>query len=236
MIIDDEQHSINLLEEFIKDITDLKLVLSTTNVLEAISFIQNEMPDIIFLDINMPKVSGFEFLKLIKSTDHSPYVILITAYSEYAVQGFDLDVFDYLVKPVPFERFLKSIQKVQLLQKKLKNTDSGQEDYFFVKVDSKNKSVKISLSEILYIQGLKNYVSIFTSSGRIVTMLNMKDIEDHLKSNKFIRVHRSYIIPTDRISKIDGNRVFISPDSTEIPIGESYKDALYKFLSERSIK
>jgi DNA-binding LytR/AlgR family response regulator len=237
VIIDDEQHAINILAAFIAELPDVKLMWSTTNAVENIDRLHQEGVDLIFLDINMPKISGFELMKLIKKSGYHPNFIFTTAYSEYAVQGFEYEAVDYLLKPIAFDRFLRAVQKVRLL---LPQNAPGKEqegkNYIFVKVDSKNNAVKINFKDILYIEGLKNYVSIFTTTERTVALLNMKDLEDCLPKQQFLRVHRSYIIPMERIKSINGNRIFLTDCNDVIPIGETYRSLFADFLSKNSIR
>ncbi|MDB5141114.1 MAG: DNA-binding response regulator [Mucilaginibacter sp.] len=236
MIVDDEQHAVKLLENFIGQFSDLDLVKATISPIEALSYLQNYQVDVIFLDVNMPQISGIEFLKLTRDMGKSPYFILTTAYTEYALQGYEYEVMDYLIKPIAFERFTKAIQKVQIAINKIKGNRNELENYFFAKIDTKNKAVKINFSEIHYIEGLKNYVSIFTKEGRIVVMLTMHELEKRLEDHNFIRTHRSYIIPINNIKIVEGNRIYLKNVGTPIPLGESYKTKFTDFLLKHSLK
>ncbi|HMG07259.1 MAG TPA: LytTR family DNA-binding domain-containing protein [Mucilaginibacter sp.] len=236
IIIDDEQHAINLLENFIAQFPNLELIRSTTNPIEAISFLQQDQPDIVFLDINMPHISGIEFLNLVKDMEVFPNFILTTAYPEYALQGYEYQVIDYLIKPIALERFTKAIQKVQITINKHKSQKKEPEDYFFAKIDTKNKAIKINIAEILYVEGLKNYVSIFTKDGRIMVLLPMHELEKRLEGHAFIRIHRSYIIPINKIRIVEGNRIFLTNIAEPIPLGESYKTKFADFLLKNSLK
>lgn len=230
--VDDEPLALSLIEDFTKKIPFLNHIKSCKNAFEAIDIIQKEKIDLIFLDINMPGISGVE---LIKSIDHKPLVIFTTAYSEYAVQGFELSAVDYLVKPFLFERFFKAVNKAYELYN-LKNkkgvpapeNNSFAEDFIFVKADY--SSLKISLKDILYVEGLKDYVKIYTKEKKILTLITMKKIEDKLPSSNFIRVHRSFIVALDKIESIQRNRIIIN--NNWIPVGTSYKAEFYKRIED----
>ena len=233
--VDDEPLALNLIEDFAKKIPFLNYIKSCKNAFEAIDIIQKEHIDLIFLDINMPDISGIE---LIKNIAHKPLVIFTTAYSEYAVQGFELSAVDYLIKPFLFERFFKAVNKAYE-QYNLKNKKtisvtqekSFAEDYIFVKADY--SSVKIYLKDILYLEGLKDYVKIHTKEKKILTLITMKKIEEKLPSSNFIRVHRSFIVAIDKIESIQRNRIIIN--SIWIPVGNSYKNEFYKRIEDVNI-
>lgn len=233
--VDDEPLALNLIEDFTKKIPFLTYVKSCKNAFEAIEIIQKEKIDLVFLDINMPDISGIE---LIKNIEHKPLVIFTTAYSEYAVQGFELSAVDYLVKPFLFERFFKAVNKAyELYNLKNKKTNSTTEinsytkDYIFVKADY--SSVKIFLNDILYIEGLKDYVKIHTKEKKILTLITMKKIEEKLPSSNFIRVHRSFIVALDKIESIQRNRIIINKNW--IPVGDSFKIDFYKRIEDANL-
>lgn len=234
VIVDDEPEAINILKAFIAEVPELTVVYSSTNAIDILSFLQGETIDILFVDVNMPKLSGIELIKLIKRLPAAPFFILTTAYSHYAIDGYDNDVLDYLLKPIAFDRFYKAVQKVMLLRnhKEVYETKA----YFFVTVDTKNKTIKINHEDILYIEGLKNFVSIYTKPERIVAMLNMKDLEALLPRNKFQRVHKSYIIPTERIKSLVGNAIHLIGGQNVIPLGPTYRAGFIYFLKMNSIK
>lgn len=233
--VDDEPLALNLIEDFVKKIPFLTYIKSCKNAFEAIEIIQKEKIDLIFVDINMPDVSGIE---LIKNIENKPLVIFTTAYSEYAIQGFELSAVDYLIKPFLFERFFKAVNKAyELFNLKNKKTNSITEintftkDYIFVKADY--SSVKILLSDILYIEGLKDYVKIHTKEKRILTLITMKKIEEKLPSSNFIRVHRSFIVALDKIESIQRHRIIMN--NNRIPVGDSYKTDFYKRIEDANI-
>lgn len=228
IIIDDEPLALELLEDFVSKIPNLKLVSSCSNAIEAVAILQNNIIDLIFLDIEMPDFSGIEF---IKSLEAKPLFIFTTAYSHYAIEGFNLNAVDYLVKPIPFHRFLKAVNRAQELYL-LKKEDSlpsiknlGTPNFIFVKSDYEN--IKLNFDDIKYFEGLKDYIKIFSTSHKpILTLSNFKKIEEKLPEDLFIRVHRSYIVSLKHINSVQRNRIII--DGVRIPIGQNYKDEFIK--------
>jgi len=227
IIIDDEQPAIDVLEHYVRQITDLQLLASFTNPLEALQFLNKTPVDLLFLDIQMPEISGID---LIRTIPNRTKIILTTAYSEFVTEGFELEVADYLLKPVPFPRFLKAVQRVQ----QAINTTSGKEpadtvepadDYFFVKTELKGKILKINFRDIDYIEGEKNYVAIYHAGIKTMALLNMKDLEDRLPARYFMRIHRSYIIPLEKIVAIEGNTVSLRGVKEKILLGDTYRAA-----------
>jgi two-component system, LytTR family, response regulator len=223
--IDDEPLALELLEDNISKVPFLQLVATCQNPLQAMEVVQREQPDLIFLDIQMPGLTGLQFLQ---SLQNRPMAILITAYEKYALDSYNLDVIDYLVKPVSLDRFIKACNKAYDLYQ-LKTAAKGspgdnQPDYIFVNVEY--SLVKVVLADIMWIEGLKDYIRIHlhNSNKPIVTRMNMKTIEDELPSDEFLRIHKSYIVSIHFITSIRKNSVFIN--DTELPIGESYKDAV----------
>jgi DNA-binding LytR/AlgR family response regulator len=235
LVVDDEQGAIDILKNFIEKTPFLKLVASTTNPVEAIGMVQNQSIDLIFLDVHMPQISGLDFMKLVQGKSK---VILTTAYTEFAVDGFENDAVDYLLKPIAFERFLKAAQKALL---KVSHAAPvlvaapAEDDYIFVKTDNKGKIVKVEFSDIIYVEGLKNYLSIYTREERIVTLLNMKDLEERLPPKYFMRVHKSYIVSLDKIKAVDGNQIVIKDTKTYVPLGDTYRNAFFAALQEKVI-
>ncbi|SRR5260221_7629254 len=226
--VDDEKLVLDLLVDDIQKVPFLQLVQRCRNAMEAADVLHKENVDLIFLDIQMPGLSGLQFLQTLKNP---PMVIFITAYKEYALDGFNLNAVDYLLKPVSFERFLKACNKAyeffNLQQKPLaKEADPG---YFFVYVEY--NLVKVVVSEILYIEAMKDYVKIFiTSSGRpVITRASMKAMEEKLSGYRFVRTHKSYILSADKITAIKRDLVCI--DKIELPLSEGYKADVEKMLS-----
>lgn len=223
VIIDDEQHAIDVLQMHISKMPLLELQLATTNPIEAFQYVQQHKVDLIFLDIQMPELNGLQFLKLLNGKTQ---VILTTAYSEHALEGYEFDVVDYLLKPVLFDRFLKAVQKV-IRQKPAEETEAKKEadppekEFLFVKTGVRNKVVKIMLSDILYVESKGNYVLFMTESEQIMTLLSLKDLENELPKSRFIRIHNSYIVSIHYITALEGNQVQVR--KTMLPIGETYK-------------
>jgi two-component system LytT family response regulator len=228
IIVDDEQPAIDVLEHYVKQIPSLELLASFTNPLQALQLLNERPVDLLFLDIQMPEISGIDLIRAIRGRSK---VILTTAYSEFVSEGFELEVADYLLKPVPFPRFLKAIQRVQQLQDEpaapghAPEDNDAADDYFFVKTELKGKMLKINFKDIDYIEGMKNYVAIHHDGTRTVALLNMKDLEDRLPARYFMRIHRSYIIALEKIVAIEGNTVFLRKVREGILLGETYKTA-----------
>lgn len=230
LIIDDEPLAVELLEDFVSKVSFLSLVKSCSSAFEAISVIQDETIDLIFSDIEMPEFTGIEF---IKSLENTPLFIFTTAYSHYAVEGFNLNAVDYLVKPIPFHRFLTAVNRAKELFELKRNSvettvvqplSLQSSDFIFVKSEYEN--LKVNLNTIRYIEGLKDYIKIYTNDPKpILTLNSLKAFEEKLPSN-FIRVHRSFIVSLDHIKSVQRNRIII--DKVYIPIGKNYKDDFIK--------
>jgi len=227
LVVDDEPLAIEIITDYIEKIPSLELAKSTTSAFEAIQFVQNNPVDLIFLDVQMPELTGIQFLKVI---DGKCPVILTTAFPEYALESYELQVTDYLLKPIAFDRFYKAVQKVLGNKQEQKSESQAQSvpaqpmDFIFVKTE--HKILKVNLDDILYIEGLKDYISIFTAAERIITLQNMRKMEETLPVSKFVRVHRSYIVPLDKIEFIERSRIRIKDQI--IPIGDTYRDNFFK--------
>jgi len=222
--VDDEPLALELLEDNISKLPYLHLVAKCGNAMEAMKVLQSQTIDLIFLDIQMPGLTGLQF---IQSLSQKPMIILITAYEKFALEGFNLDVVDYLVKPVALERFVKACNKAwELFQMKTTSSPQGtpSPDYFFVNVDY--SLLKITFSDIIWIEGLKDYIKIHLKSSNkaVITRMGMKTIEEQLPQQKFIRIHKSYIVSIDYITAVRKNSVFIG--AMELPVGESYRDTV----------
>jgi two-component system LytT family response regulator len=222
IVVDDEQHAIDILMHYIKQTPLLSAIATTTNPIEALQIIATQKVDLVFLDIHMPELSGMDFIKALNG---KAKVILTTAYSEFALEGYELDVIDYLLKPIRLPRFLSAVQKAA---KSLKEADIEdiEDDYIFVKTESKGKLLKINLAEIDYVEGMKNYVAIHSGGSKVMVYTAMKEIEDRLPAKYFMRIHKSFIIRIDRIMGIEGNRVLLKNVQADIMIGENYKSEL----------
>ena len=232
LIVDDEPLALQVLETHIEKLPEVQLIAKCENAIEANKILNENQVDLICLDIKMPQISGIEFLKSLKNP---PMVIFTTAFSSYAVEGFELDVIDYLVKPISFERFLKAINKVQERMRNNHKDNYEEDDYFYVKADK--KLIKIKYDDILYIEGLKDYVIIKTTSGRVVTLQTMKSLDEKLSEHNFRRVHRSFIVNIDKINSIMGNMIEIKDKNKEklIPIGKNYREELLHMIEDKRL-
>ncbi|RXM47426.1 LytTR family DNA-binding domain-containing protein [Flavobacterium sp. YO12] len=234
VIIDDEPLAVELLEDFVQKVDSLELISTFNNAIDAVSFINQNNVDLIFLDIQMPHFSGIDFLNTIEK---KPLVIFTTAYSDYAVEGFNLGAVDYLVKPIPFHRFLKSVVRAQQIVNPAATVSSIAEntltpeleqDFMFVRAEYEN--VKMNFADILFIEGLKDYVKIYTTDNKYtLTLISLIKLENLLSSKGFSRIHRSYIINIKHVKSIQKNKVLIS--DKRIPISESYKNAFFEKIN-----
>ncbi|WP_343487937.1 LytTR family DNA-binding domain-containing protein [Allomuricauda sp. d1] len=216
IIIDDEPLAISILEDYIEKVKHLNLIKTFSNAIDASSFLSEQSVDLIFLDINMPVLDGFGFLESIKS---KPMVVITSAHEEYAIRSYEIEAIDYLVKPIPFPRFLKTVNRVANLFSKDKSPPSDEHQSIFVKIDNKRLQ-KIYLDEILVIESLKDYIRIKTTSGKYILHRTLKAFTEELPKNKFLRIHRSYTVAIEKIQSIEGNSVEI--DGMRYTIGRSY--------------
>jgi two-component system LytT family response regulator len=228
--VDDEPLALALLQDNIRQVPTLELVASCSTAMEALTVLNQQEVDLIFLDIQMPGLTG---LQLLQSLSVRPMVILITAYEKYALEGFNLDVIDYLVKPVPFERFLKACNKAIDFFRLKKNVPveiHPRPDYFFV--NAEYGLVKIVFSDIRLIEGLKDYLKIHLGEPKpLIIRMSMKSIEEKLPPGKFFRIHKSYIIAISHITAIRRNSVFLR--ELELPLSDMYKDDLMRLIGQR---
>jgi two-component system LytT family response regulator len=234
VILDDEPLARECIEGYATKVDFLEVTGVAANPLEVTSVLDRQKFDLLFLDIQMPVINGLDFLKALKDP---PMVIITTAYPDFALQGFQLDVLDYLLKPVTFERFFKAVNKARdyyTLQSNAANFSSpvrAAEDYFFVKCT--NKFERIYFSDILYVQGMQNYVTIFTIKGKYMTHLTLKTVEDNLRAKDFIRVHKSYIVAISRIEALENNELLIH--SARIPVSRNYRDTMLEAVVGRRL-
>jgi len=243
--VDDEPLALDIIEDYISKVPFLELIKRTENAIEALQIVQSGGIDLVFLDIQMPDLTGIQFLKI---ANNKASYILTTAYSQYALESYDLNVSDYLLKPIAFDRFYKAVEKVHKQHQKDNITPEAAapapavaapvstsvqpvQDFIFVKTE--HKIQKIELDEILYIEGLKDYISIYTKAERVITLQNMKKMEETLPSKQFIRVHKSYIISLDKIESIERSRITIC--GKIIPIGDTYRDEFFKYIENKNI-
>lgn len=230
VIVDDKPLAVDILSDYVGKVPYLKLNFSTTNPLLALNEIMDNGADLVFLDIQMPQLNGVQFMKIVQGKCK---VILTTAYPEYALDGFEHDAIDYLLKPISFERFYKSIQKAQhyfqnqqSIDHTILATPSKAADFIFIK--TAYKLAKVMFDDILYIEGMQNYISIYTLNGKIISLQNIKKIEDQLPKKSFARVHKSYLIAINKIETIERSRIHIG--GALIPLGDSYREAFYKLI------
>lgn len=222
LIIDDEPFARELLEGYVAQLPSLHLVASCEHVFEALEILQQQRIDLLFSDINMPQVNGIEFLR---SLPNPPYVIFVTASPHHALEGFELDALDYVVKPVSFPRFMKAVNKaVSLIGSKPAVVAAPAPQFLFVKEG--NSLQRVLFEEIYYIEGLRDYIRIVLRNRFVVTYLRMSRIEDQLPATQFIRIQKSYIVRLDAIKAITGNEVELYDLSVKLPIGKQYKELL----------
>lgn len=234
LIVDDEPLALDVLETYISQMDQLHLVARCENAFEAQKILKSEEIDLLFLDIQMPQLTGIEFLKTLSNP---PLTIFTTAYSEYALEGFELDVVDYLLKPISLERFIKAVNKAEerFDANQSANEQISNDEYFFVKADK--KLVRVDFNDILYIEGLKDYVIIRMNAGRVITLQTMKSLELKLPTDIFRRIHRSYIINLTKIKAITGNMVEIKEKDQikQIPVGKNYRDELLALVNKNRL-
>jgi two-component system, LytTR family, response regulator len=238
VILDDEPLARNLMESYVRKVAHLELVKVFGSPLDALDFFRDNSVDILFSDIQMPDINGISLLKLVKN---KPLVILTTAYSEYALEGYEHEVFDYLVKPISFDRFLNSVEKatnrfaVQTAtapqQAQPINIEAAKESIF---IKDGTKMIKLRLNDIKFIEGLKDYVSIYTSEKKIISLQTLKWLEAQLPQNMFIRVHNSYIVALEAIDVVEKDKILIGKNY--IPISETYKKAFRDYLDQNQLR
>ncbi len=229
MIVEDKPLAIDILSAYIEKIADLELAYTTENPLDALQYLKQNDIDLIFLDIQMPELSGLQFMKLRAGKGK---VILTTAYSEYALDGYEYDVIDYLLKPIGFDRFYQAVEKARerlvLVVAEVEVAGAGKKNSLFVKTE--HRLLRIPTEEILYIEARQNYCAIVTPTGKTLSLQLIKEMEEKLDPAQFMRVHKSYIVALDKIDAIERSRIFIGTQT--IPIGDTYRDTLFKTLGQ----
>jgi DNA-binding LytR/AlgR family response regulator len=234
VIIDDEQPAINVLKHYVSKTPEISLKATYTDPVEAVNDLENTPIDLVFLDIHMSKLSGIE---VIKKLHPETKVVFCTAYSEFAVSGYELEAFDYLLKPVSISRFEKTIQKLKRKlypENQLPEGYKISEDYLFVKTEHKGKMKKIELSELVFIEAKGNYVLFQTSNEKIVSLSTMKDLEDRLPSSHFMRVHKSYIVSLSRITTVE-NGMLILKSGESIPLSLTYREVFFSSMKGKIV-
>ena len=231
IIIDDEPLAIKVLEDFVLKLDQLDLVATFSNAVNANNYVQENRVDLIFLDINMPVLDGFDFLKCL---NYKPYIVITSAHEKYALQGYEVEALDYLVKPIPFPRFLKTVNRVTDIMSEKNNSGSGGEKpNFFIKIDNK-KLQKVYLDEILVVESLKDYIRIKTTSDKYIIHKTLSSFTEELPGDKFIRIHRSFTVALDKIESMEGNSVEI--DGIRYTIGRSYLNEVREIILNKSLK
>lgn len=229
IIIDDEPLARKGLKEYLEDAEFLQLKGEFDNPLKAIDCIAKESIDLVFLDIQMPKMTGMDFAKALTKP---PMIIFTTAYPQHAVEGFELNAVDYLLKPFSFDRFWKAILKAKALKETGKGASFGSDtDYFYIKSD--NKLVKINYTDVLFAEALQNYVAIYTTSKKYITYLTLHSIEENLPANRFVKTHKSFIVAIDKVESIEGNEIKIGLN--RIPISRSEKEIVLEKLVQNKL-
>ncbi|MCC7245708.1 MAG: response regulator transcription factor [Saprospiraceae bacterium] len=243
LIVDDEPLALDVLETYINQMPELLLVKRCSNALEAKEALKQHDIDLMFLDIQMPQLTGIDF---VKTLTHPPMIVFTTAYPNYAIQGFDLNALDYLLKPISLDRFMKAVNKA-VEHAELAGREPGQTageptvnanealDFFFVKADK--KLIKINFNDIIYVEGLKDYVIIRLYSGRVITLQTMKMLEERLPKGRFRRIHRSYIVAMDKIVAVEGSMIEVMEKDRPklLPIGKNYRDELLEVIEKNRL-
>lgn len=230
-VVDDESHAISVLKRYIDKTPELTFLGSNENPLEAWNKIENNqiLPDLLFLDVDMPQLSGIDLAELVKSKTH---IIFTTAYPDYALQAYETDAIDYLVKPITYERFLRSVGKVKLVLNAKLSTFVTDDDEFYIKSEIKGKMIKIKLDNLIYVEAKGNYLQIRAGGDVHFVYLTLKELEERLPSKIFIRVHKSFIINLKKIKAIEGNTAFMEGDH-QIMIGTTYKANLLSIINPK---
>lgn len=235
LIVDDEPPAIRLLEKYVSKVPFLELIATTTSSLEALSKIEEGNSDLVFLDIQMPDLTGLQLSKIVKGKTN---IIFTTAYPQFALQSYEVDATDYLLKPFEFERFYEAVLKVKNtfqteVKEVQKEVSKELNDYLFIKTDGKNNFEKVYVNDICYIEGLKNYVAIHLKDKQVITNNTLKSIEDFLPATEFVKTHKSFLVSLRHITKTDSLSVYINGNS--IPIGDTYKKELFEIIQQRKL-
>jgi len=230
IIVDDEPVARKILHEFVEQVPFMDLHGKFENAMKAEAFLKTNVVDLIFLDIEMPKVSGLQFLQRMHIES---MVILTTAFPQYALEGYELDIIDYLLKPFALSRFLKAVQKAKDFYQ-MKNRTAGALPSTYIFIKSEKRIEKIELSDILYAESVGNYVSVYTENKRIVAYLTMKSLESQLPADEFIKIHQSYLVNCSKIEAIEGNEIKIGCKS--LPMSRNYRDTVMKIVHQRLLK
>ncbi len=232
IIVDDEPPAIRILQKYVEQLPDLECLATTQKSIEALQMVETLKPDILFLDIQMPELTGIQLSTLLKD---KVKIVFTTAYAQFALEGFELNVVDYLLKPISFDRFIKSVDKVRnLVQSQIpKEKQNDEDEFFFVKTDGKNRFKKINLNEILYLESVKNYVIIHTTDDQIITYNTLKYFEENLPESQFVKIHKSYVVSLHKIEKTDTHEVWIA--ERNLPLGNTYKNIFFEKINNKTL-
>jgi len=232
IIVDDEPPAVRVLQKYTGQLPDLDCLATTNKPIEALQLVEMHRPDILFLDIQMPELTGIQLSTLLKD---KVKIIFTTAYAQFALEGFELNVVDYLLKPVSFDQFIKALEKVkkQIHLPENKERQADEDDLFFVKTDGKNRFRKIHLNEVLYLESIKNYVIIHTENEEIITYNTLKYFEENLPEHQFIKIHKSYLVSLSKIEKTDTNEVWVL--GKNLPLGDTYKNVFFDRINRRML-
>ena len=231
VIIDDEQPAINVIQNYIRRMENLELVGTATDPFAGVDLIRRSKADVVFLDIQMDEMTGIEVMNLL---DPSVQVIFCTAFSEFAVESYELNAVDYLVKPIAFSRFVKAVKRIKSNDKQEQPAnDSIADDYIFVKAEQKGKMVRINFDEIDFIEGQNNYIAIHSGNKKTLIYATMKELEGYLAPSRFIRVHKSFIVASSKIVQVENNTIFLKNQTVKIPLSKTYKDFFLEKVKDK---
>lgn len=230
IIVDDEPPAVRVLQKYVEQLPDVECVATTNKAIEALQLVDKHKPDILFLDIQMPELTGIQISTLLKGKVN---IIFTTAYTQFALEGYELNVMDYLLKPISFDRFIQAVEKVRCQIQSFEKRDKSAEDddFFFVKTDGKNRFRKNRLSEIFYFESVKNYVILHTQTEQTMTYNTLKYFEENLPENQFVKIHKSFLVSLDKIEKTDTDSVWVM--GKELPLGDTYRNAFFEKINKR---
>jgi len=230
IIVDDEPPAVRILQKYVDQLSDLECIATTNSALEALQLVELHKPDLLFLDIQMPQLTGIQLSTLLKD---KVKIIFTTAYSQFALEGYELNVVDYLLKPISFDRFIRAFEKLKKQSHFVENNETEVQsvDYFFVKTDGKNRFTKVKLADICYLESVKNYVILHTDNEQIVTYNTLKYYEESLPKRQFVKIHKSFLVAVQKIEKTDTNEVYIL--GKELPLGDTYKNDFFEHINKR---
>ena len=229
IIVDDEPPAIRLLEKYVEKVSFLKGESTFTKPLEALSFLENNQVNLVFLDIQMPNITGIQLSKII---NENIKVIFTTAYPDFALESYNVSAMDYLLKPIEFERFYKAVKKISP-SNTAEPAKSSDEDFIFLKTDGKNKFAKVVLGEVLFVQGLKNYVAFQLSDEQIITYNTLKHFGETLPKQDFVQIHKSYIVSIKHIDRIENDAVWIQHH--QLPLGNTYRKNFFERIHQKGL-